>query len=103
MRNEGGYSQIFFPDGRMRTTVDLNGTKVQLNGSMLEASTYTCFHCNKVVHVLPKADVNAVGMCRNCMKPICQECSNKPCAPWEKKMQAEEARAMALRSYEEAK
>ena len=99
MRNEGGYSQIFFPDGRMRTTADLNGKRVNINGAMLETSTFTCFHCNVVVHVLPRADVNAVGMCRNCMKPICEKCAALPCKPWEKKMMEAEARTQALRSY----
>ena len=99
MRNEGGYSQVFFPDGRMRTTADLNGTKVEINGAMFEASTFTCIHCNTVIHVPPKADVNFVGMCRSCMKPICQKCSGKPCTPWEEQMQRAEARDQALRSY----
>ena len=96
---EGGYSQIFFPDGKMRTTANLNGKQVQINGAMFEASTFTCVHCNKVEHVLPKSDVNSVGFCRSCMKPICQTCSGKPCRPWEEAMQRAEARGHALRSY----
>ena len=103
MRNEGGYSQIFFPDGRMRTVADLNGVKVKINGAMFESSTFTCVHCGKIEHVLPKADVNAVGFCRNCMKPICRECSSKPCRPLEQALQEAEAKGQARRSYEEEK
>ena len=92
MRNEGGYSQIFFPDGRMRTTADLNGKRVNINGAMLETSTFTCFHCNTVVHVLPKSDVNSVGFCKKCMKPICQKCASLPCIPFERQLEEIEAK-----------
>lgn len=103
MRNEGGYAQIFFPDGKRESVADLNGTKVRLTGPLFESSTFTCVHCNSVVHVPPRADVNFVGMCRSCMKPVCQKCSGQPCRPWEEAMQRSEARGLARRSYEDAK
>ena len=102
IRNEGGYARIFYNDGNREDKARLNGTQVKIQGSLYESSTFSCFHCNTVVHVPPKSDVNFVGVCRQCMKPICQECSRKVCLPWEKKMQQAEARYQALRSYGEA-
>ena len=97
MRNEQGYAQIFFADDGRQHIANLNGQRIVTNGSMYESSTFTCCHCSHVVHVPPKADVNFVGMCHNCMKPICQECSGKACEPFERKLEREEARGRFFR------
>lgn len=71
MLRPGGYSTLITPDG-----------------PTVEADTFTCAHCNKVVEVPPRADVNFISMCRCCMKPICNSprCNNFACDPIEKKL-----------------
>lgn len=83
MRNPGGYCFSFDPSGIRQ-----------------ESDTFTCFHCNKVVIVKPKCDPDDLGgVCRICMKMVCPECVDKGCSPFEKKLEAMEARGVALRSY----
>lgn len=83
MRNPGGYAFTF----------DVGGVRQ-------EADTFTCFHCNTVVHVQPKCDpADLGGMCKICMRLICPSCVDKGCNPFEKKLEAWEARERALRSY----
>lgn len=84
MRNPGGYGQIF---GDWRETE--------------EHDTFTCFHCNKIVIVKVKcAPEDLGGLCKQCMKLICSACVNKGnCDPLEKKLEREEARYHALKSY----
>jgi hypothetical protein len=100
MLREGGYARIFFPEGNKQDVANLGGTRVKLHGSLYEASTFTCHHCNSVVHVPPKADVNYVGFCRSCMKPICNSCTRKPCIPFAEKLAQIEARAEKGSIYE---
>lgn len=71
MRNAGGYAIMTGPDG----VVD-------------ECDTYTCAHCNKVVHVPVKANPDDLGgFCRMCMKMICPHCVQTGlCDPFEKKL-----------------
>ena len=66
-----------------------------------ECDTFTCGHCQYIVHVPPRADpADMGGLCKQCMKLICPRCVNKAvCSPWEKQMEREEARDRALRSY----
>lgn len=83
MRRPGGYGVITSPDG------------------VEEHDTFTCFHCNKVVIVLPKAAPETIGgMCYQCMKLVCPTCVDLgTCTPFEKRLEAIERRADALRSY----
>lgn len=82
MLREGGYACIAEPTGTR------------------EASTFTCYHCNKVVHVKAKSNPDDFGsMCRLCMKMVCPTCANLGCTPFEKKIEALEKRDRALRSY----
>jgi hypothetical protein len=66
-----------------------------------ETDTFSCAHCNRIVHVPVKAAPDKLGgWCRQCMKPICPTCvSAGHCDPLEKKLEREEARYHALRSY----
>ena len=84
MRNPQGYATLFGPDAPPK-----------------ECDTFTCGHCNSVVHVPPKADPAVVGgLCKQCMTLICPICVDRmTCAPWELQMKTMEARDAARRSY----
>jgi hypothetical protein len=101
MRNPGGYAQVFFPDGNKESTAvfDETRTTVNINAGVFELDSFSCSHCNAVVHVPAKSDVNFVGFCRHCMKPVCQRCSALPCHPFEKALQEAEERDRIRRSY----
>lgn len=96
MRNPGGYAYLVSPD---QQRARLGGVVVEVSAGTAEMDTFTCFHCNSVVHVPPHAPVNFISMCRQCMKPVCEPCSAKGCTPFEKKLEMSEARDRALRSY----
>lgn len=83
MRNAQGYACIMDPE---------EGTR--------EADTFTCFHCQYVVHVKPKCDpADMGGLCKQCMKLICPRCVGKGCRPFLKQLEVEENRYHARRSY----
>jgi uncharacterized protein YprB with RNaseH-like and TPR domain len=83
MRKAGGYAFSF-----------------DIGGIRQENDTFTCFHCNSVVHVTPKCNPDDLGgMCRLCMKMICPTCMGKGCFPFEKRLEQVEKRDRALRSY----
>lgn len=69
---------------------------------VVRTGTFTCVHCSRLqaVSVEEKKDV---GWCRKCMGPTCNGCAGKKCVPYERRMERAEARAAALRSYEECK
>ena len=70
-------------------------------GIRQECDTITCAHCCKVVLIKPKCDPYELGgMCRLCSKMICPSCVDTGvCDPIEKKLEREEAKYHALRSY----
>ena len=76
MRNPGGFACITGPD------------------RIKEYDTFTCVHCNAVVHVKPMADPAELGgFCRSCMKLICPNCAlDRSCTPFLKKLEQMEAR-----------
>jgi hypothetical protein len=58
----------------------------------------TCAHCQKVsTFASLRAMHEHVDVCRSCMKLICSDCAGKPCRPWEKEMERQEARGRFLR------
>jgi hypothetical protein len=65
-----------------------------------EADTFTCGHCQHIVHVKPLADAaDSGGLCKVCMKLICETCVDRgTCTPWEQQMERIEARDRFLRS-----
>lgn len=80
---EGGYFVCTDPDGGVE-----------------EASTFTCSHCNRVVIVKPKADPGTIGgLCYLCDKMVCPTCTGKSCVPFEKKLEAMEARGRLRRDF----
>lgn len=57
-----------------------------------ERDTFTCHHCNKVVHVKPMCPPEDLGgHCCVCDRLICKECNylrslGKPCVPFMKRL-----------------
>jgi hypothetical protein len=72
-----------------------------VGGIRQESDTFTCAHCCRIVIVKPKCDpADLGGLCRLCDKMICPSCVDLGrCDPIEKKLEREEARYHALRSY----
>lgn len=64
----------------------------------VEADTFTCCHCNRIVIVPPAPQPMPGGFCRMCMKPCCDLCADKGCTPFERKLEAMEQRARDQRS-----
>lgn len=78
------------------------GYLVGVGDDIIERDTITCKHCQRVVVVPPMSSGKPVkyDYCRNCDGWICQQCAGeRRCLPWEKQMEAIEARYHALRSY----
>lgn len=69
-----------------------------------ENDTFTCGHCNCVVFVKPAADPATYGgFCGGCYRLICPSCEavkarTLQCAPFERWLEAQEARAASRRS-----
>lgn len=76
-------------------------TDIQSGKTIAECDTFKCQHCQRVVHVKAKANPDKLGgWCRQCAKAICPKCvATGRCEPFEKKLEAEEARYHARRSY----
>lgn len=52
----------------------------------------TCSHCQRITSFPSmKRMMDHVEICRGCMKLICLQCAGKPCLPWEKQCDMEEA------------
>lgn len=98
MRNPGGYAIITSPEP---TRVNFDRMRCEeISAGTFEADTYSCVHCNRIVHVKPRAPMDEFGsMCRNCMKMVCPTCADGPCVPFMKKLEMAEARERTLRSY----
>ena len=97
MRKPGGYVTITSP---IASKAYLNGRGiVEIEEGTFESDTFQCGHCQRHVHVPPRADPNFISMCRVCMRLICSAEECKKCDPFEKKLEREEARERALKSY----
>jgi len=98
LRNAGGYSIITSPEAA-RVRYDKFQCD-EIGAGITERDTFSCMHCNHVVHVKPKAPMDEFGsMCRNCMKMVCPKCAGGPCVPFMKKLEMAEKRDQVLRSY----
>lgn len=64
----------------------------------VEEHASTCAHCQRIT-TFPNLKVmhQYIEVCRSCMRMICLECAGKPCRPWEKEMERQEARGRFLR------
>ena len=99
MRNPQGQATLVGPKYVGERPV---GPKALINED--ECDTFTCGHCQFVVHVPVKCDpADLGGLCKCCMRLICPGCVDKPCVPWEKAIERMEAKQDALRSYEECR
>lgn len=93
MRNPGGYAVI---EGGAGTFASFEpGKKFLLNSDKHEVDTWGCKHCNKQVHAVDPD----YFFCRNCMARICGPCADHPCAPFMKRVEAQEERTYRLRCY----
>lgn len=78
-----GYACVVDPD---------TGTK--------ECDTMTCGHCQRLTHVKPKMRPEDMGgLCKVCMGLICSSCVGHECVPFLKRIEQEEERYHARRSY----
>lgn len=70
----------------------------------VEEDTYTCGHCQFIVAVKPFQDPSDMGgFCRMCMRHICVSCAeSSDCEPFEKKLEAMEARGRLLKACAES-
>ena len=97
MRRPGGYAQIVGPDPSI---AQFDGFRCEKIASTHEADTFTCIHCNSVIHVKTKAPMDEVGsMCRNCMQMVCPRCADGPCVPFMKKIEAVEQKEYIRNQY----
>lgn len=89
-------------------------TVLDPDAPILERDTITCFHCQRVVWTKPGSASTTYlifdraswvwkeepgAFCRICMHPIClQCCAAGRCTPWEKQLEASEAKDRLRRS-----
>ncbi len=101
MRKPGGYA-VITSGGPTPVILDrgLSRTDMRDEGVM-EIDSFSCFHCNRVIHVLPKCDpADLGGHCKLCDKLICPQCYGKGgCDTLEAKLERAEASYHARRSY----
>ena len=65
-----------------------------------EWDSFTCIHCNRIVHVKPKMRPQDMGgFCYGCGECVCAKCVGKPCTHIMKRIEAMEASYHARRSY----
>jgi hypothetical protein len=97
MRNAQGYAVIVSPDP---SEANFDGLRCEQVVGTVERDTFTCCHCNRVIHVRPKAPMDEFGsMCRNCMKMVCPDCANGGCTPFLKQIDEMEKRDYIRRQY----
>lgn len=98
MRNPGGYAVIESPDPQ-RVNFDRLRCE-EIPRGRYEVDTFTCNHCNRVIHVKSKASPDEFGsMCRGCMKMVCPKCADGPCTPFMKKLEMAFERNRRLKEY----
>lgn len=98
MRNPRGYAVLTTPEAA--TVIFDRFSCEEVCAGVIERDTFTCCHCNRIIHVKPMAPMDEFGsMCRNCMKMVCPTCADGSCVPFEKKLEMSERRDMALKSY----
>jgi hypothetical protein len=99
MRNPQGYATIVGGENTIAGFDNFRCEQVRLE--TMEIDTFTCVHCNRIIHVKPYAPMDDFGsMCRNCMKMVCPTCASGPCVPFMKRLEEAEKRDMVRRSYE---
>jgi hypothetical protein len=98
MLRAGGYAEVI--GGRGTFVCFEEGGKPQRIGADQQGfDTWTCVHCNGVVHTPTRRKDTDYFFCRNCMARICDRCADHPCIPFMKKVEAQEERARRLQAY----
>lgn len=98
MRNPGGQATIISPDNSVARFGEFRCESI--NAGVFEVDTFTCIHCNKVVHVKARTPMDDFGsMCRGCMKMTCPKCADGPCVPFLKKIEQMEKQDYIRRQY----
>lgn len=74
------------------------GTLTAARGLIYESDTATCAHCNYVwvVRSSKGTDADPGGWCAMCSALICKNCAGKSCTPFERRLEAMEARGRML-------
>jgi hypothetical protein len=68
-----------------------------------EVHCSTCAHCQRHTEFPSIRTMHQhVDVCRGCMRLICLECAGKPCRPWEKELERQEAEYRLMRKIEGA-
>ena len=90
MRKPQGYATLVGPLDRGPKALRQQGV----------ADTFTCAHCQRIVHVPVKCDpADLGGLCKICMGLVCPRCHvTRTCTPWEERMRRMEARYEFRRS-----
>lgn len=92
MRNPGGFAFLTSP---VQARANLPGLRCIEHGTgVLEMDTFTCCHCNIVVHTKARTSGDEY-FCRTCMARICPPCADHPCIPFIKKVEEAERRDRA--------
>lgn len=95
MRRPQGHAQVF--EAGIAPSRDPGLEALSLHG---ECDTFTCAHCQHIVHVPPRADpASCGGLCGHCNGLICPKCVGKECRPFLQQLEEAEAREAARRSY----
>lgn len=89
MRNPKGYVTIV---GDTRPVLVDRGSGTRIADA--ECDTFTCGHCNRIVHVPVKARPEDIGgLCRQCMGLVCPRCHGRGrCVPLEAAIERMERR-----------
>ena len=67
-------------------------------GEITETHSSTCAHCQRITEFSSlRRMTDHVDICRRCMKLVCLDCAGRDCRPFEKWLEAEEARGRFLR------
>ena len=100
MRKAGGYAFFINPAAAYVRLDDRSARPEMMCEGVTEMDTFSCCHCNRVVHVKPRQRPEDLGgLCKQCMGLECSDCVDKGCIPYMKKLEMVEARDRALRSY----
>ena len=68
-------------------------------GNLTEMHASKCVHCEQFTYFpsMKKMHETGIDVCRSCMRLVCKDCAGKPCRPWLKEVERQEARSRMLR------
>src|SRR5262249_41460565 len=102
MRNPGGHAQIFNPHAETVANLDRVSKQLICEG-VTEFDTFTCGHCNRVIHVPVRQRPEDIGgLCKVCMRLVCPTCVGHACDVIERKLERAERKNTWRRWLDEA-